>query len=121
MLLAFRITGRLRVLPLPFALLLRREKPYLGWFPLNAPAIFHSSHIPIDLYFVQGVLLVRVPGFEAGGILLLGALDGARWSSKSASSSSKHAESRCESLVRLRRSSPRAASSMPRFTRTCFV
>jgi hypothetical protein len=63
---AFGITGRLRVLALPFLLLLRREEPHLGWFSLGAPAIFDDLHVAIDLNFVQGALLVFAgPGFEA--------------------------------------------------------
>jgi hypothetical protein len=45
--------------------------------PLRTPSIFQNAHVSIDLHFVQRVPFVfAVPGFEAGGILLLGALDG---------------------------------------------
>jgi hypothetical protein len=73
-----RITGRLRVLPLPFTLLFLGEEPHSGRFPLDASAIFDDLHIAIDLDLVQDVLLVfSVPRFKAKGVVLLCALEGA--------------------------------------------
>src|ERR1700723_3791711 len=72
---ALRIT-RLGVLSFPFPLLFLCKEPHLGWFALDAPAVFHHPHVTIDLHLVQGALLVfAVPGFKSDGVLLLRALD----------------------------------------------
>jgi len=74
---AFGSTGRLRVLPLPFALFLRREESHLGRFSLAAPAIFDDLHVAIDLDLVQGVLFVfAVARPEPSRVLQLRVLEG---------------------------------------------
>src|ERR1700722_1283051 len=74
---ALRITRR-GVLSFPFPLLFLCKEPHLGWFSLDAPAVFRHPHVPIRLHLVQGLLLeFAVPDFKADGIPLLRALEGA--------------------------------------------
>jgi hypothetical protein len=46
------IPGRLGISALPFVLLFWREESHLGWFSLDAPAIFGHPYVAIELHLV---------------------------------------------------------------------
>jgi hypothetical protein len=64
--------GRFRILPLPLVLCFLAKEPHLGWFALDPSAFLNGPEVPINLDFVQVVLLVfAVPLLESGGVSIL--------------------------------------------------
>ena len=104
------------------------KNPHLGWFSLDAPAIFQSAAVMTQRPTLRPGCPARISWYRAtkraescssgvGGLCRNRNSAARHDPRRAASSSSKHEESSCESSPFEAFKAPRTASSTPRFTR----